>query len=60
MNIAMHQGISDWVRWATVSANALFLLLMLGLLTTSQNWRVLLVVAIGCLLGSVHRQLAAR
>lgn len=57
MNMAMYQPVSRWVRWVVAAGNALFVLLMLGLLTTSQSWRVLLVVvlAVGCLLGSIYR-----
>jgi hypothetical protein len=55
MNIAAYQPVAGWVRWVVVAGNLLFLLLTLGLLTTSQSWRVLLVIALaaGCLAGSV-------
>jgi hypothetical protein len=55
MNVVMYQPLASWVRWLVVAGNLLFLLLTLGLLTTSQSWRVQLVVALaaGCLLGSL-------
>lgn len=55
LNLALHQPVATWLRRVVIAGNALFLLLMLGLATTSQSWRVLLVVALatGCLAGSL-------
>ncbi|MFQ5877306.1 MAG: hypothetical protein ACE5JH_06390 [Acidobacteriota bacterium] len=54
LNLAPADALPRWLRWAVLSANALWLTLMLGLLATSSGARVIAAVAFaaGCLVGS--------